>query len=250
MHQAHQQLFKHLKNDGAIIVIETNYANLTPNKTRQKHTIYPLYYFKLDEIKSLSGKEFIGKLTMQFPNLTKIVVGFDFHFGYKASCDIFDLKKLFKHTVKIVDEYKLDDEAIHSKIIREYLITSQITKANKYLGYNYTIQGIHIKGQGLGSKAFVPTININVTRFLIPASGVYSSKTIVDDIVYDSVTFIGDRLTTDNNFAIETHIKDDNFSGRIIDDTIKIEFIDKIRANKKFDSFDRLKQQILKDIQT
>ena len=114
------------------------------------------------------------------------------------------------------------------------------------LGKNYKIKGQHIKGQGLGSSDFVPTINLKVSEFILPNEGVYATKTIINDKKYDSVSFLGHRITTDNSFAVETHILDINIQE--VSKNIEIIFIDKIRDNEKFDNFNDLKKQIFIDI--
>jgi riboflavin kinase/FMN adenylyltransferase len=83
---------------------------------------------------------------------------------------------------------------------------------------------------------------------LLPKEGVYITKTILNEIEYDSVTFLGHRVTTDGSYAVETHIIDENVVER--DYTTQIKFLKRIRDNQKFDSFEELKKQILNDIQT
>ena len=247
MHLAHQQLFAKLDTNGAIVVIQTTYANLSPYTNRSDHTSYPLFYYPLEDIKHLSGEQFIKLLREEFPNLRRIVVGYDFHFGYKAAYGIDNLKELFKGDVVVVQEYKIDNVAIHSRIIRSYLRDGELKEANKLLGYNYKLDGINIKGQGIGTKQFVSTINIDIKDFLIPNQGVYITKTILNNKSFNSVSFIGHRVTTDGKFAVETHIidkdfKEDNFH------KVTIEFYEKIRDNKKFEIYKELKKQILDDI--
>lgn len=248
MHLAHQQLFSKLDERGAIVVISTQYANLSPNVNRTKYTSFPLFYYELENIKHLSGEEFIHLLYEEFPNLQTIVVGYDFHFGHKAQCDIKDLQQMFRGSVIVVDEYKVSDIAIHSRVIREYLRDGNIIIANQLLGHNYSFQGNHIAGQGLGSTQFVPTINIDVKEFLIPKEGIYITQTVLNSKVYNSVSFVGHRVSTDGNFAVETHILEDiNFLE--IPKIIEIIFLDKLRDNQKFENYDELKKQILKDIE-
>lgn len=248
MHVAHQELFKNLDENGAIVSIESGFANLTPKVYRQEYSSYPIYYYVLDNIKHLEGDQFIKLLNEEFPNLKKIVVGYDFCFGKNRRYCIEKLKELFHGNVKIIDEIKIDDIAVHSRVIREYLKDGEIEIANKLLGKEYKIYGHQIKGQGLGTKSFVPTINLKVEQFLLPKEGVYITKTILNEIEYNSVTFLGHRVTTDGSYAVETHILDENIINDIY--TIQIKFIKKIRDNLKFDSFDELKNQIDKDIET
>ena len=246
MHIAHQELFKNLDNNGAIVSIESGYANLTPKRYRQEYSIYPIYYYVLDSIKHLEGNEFIRLLKEEFPNLKKIVVGFDFCFGKNRKYCTEKLKELFDGEVLVIDEIKLENIAVHSRIIRDYIKDGDIKMANKLLGKEYKIYGQQITGQGLGAKSFVPTINLKVDEFLLPNEGVYITKTILDDLEFNSISFLGHRVTTDGSYAVETHIIDKDIKNN--NHTTQIKFCEKLRDNQKFDSFEELKNQILDDI--
>ena len=246
MHLAHQELFKKLDDNGAIVVIQTPYANLTPKTNRAKYTYFPLYYYDLELIKHLSSKEFMKLLKEEFSNLKTIVVGFDFRFGVNASGNINTLKELFDGNVIIVDEFSYDKIPVHSRVIRDMISTGDIINANKLLGKNYIIDGLHIKGQGIGAKQFVATINIEVRDFMYPSAGIYITYSYINTTKYQSVTFIGHRVTTDGKFAIETHIL--NTDIKDVNSKVKIEFLSKLRDNKKFEIYDDLKAQILMDI--
>ena len=246
MHIAHQELFKNLDDNGAIVSIESGYANLTPKKYRQEYSIYPIFYYILEDIRHLEGCEFIKLLKQEFPNLKRIVVGFDFCFGKDRKYCIEKLKEFFDGEVIVIEEIKLDNIAVHSRIIRDYIKNGDIKMANKLLGKEYKIYGQKIKGQGLGTKSFVPTINLKVDEFLLPNEGVYITKTILDEVEFNSITFLGHRLTTDGSYAVETHILDENIENK--DYRIQIKFYEKSRENKKFDNFEELKNQILEDI--
>ncbi len=246
MHFAHQKLFKNLGEKGGIVSIESGFSNLTPKSYRQEYSKYPIYYYVLENIKHLSGKEFIDLIKEEFPNLKKIVVGFDFCFGKNRKNCIPQLKELFQGEVIVIEEIKVEGISVHSRIIREFLKDGNIEFANKLLGKNYKIFGDQIKGQGLGSKQFVPTINLRVEDFLLPKEGVYATKTIISEKKHNSVTFLGHRKTTDGSYAVETHILDKNIKNSYR--TVQVEFIKKLRENEKFDSFEALKEQIQKDI--
>ena len=248
MHLAHQELFNKLDINGGILVIQTTHANLSPFRHREKHTSYPIYFYPLENIKHLNGAQFVKLIKEEFPNLQKVVVGFDFHFGHLAAYDTTKLIELFDGKVEIIEEYKIDNIAVHSRVIRAYLRDGNIEYANKLLGYNYNLTGLVIKGQGLGSKEFVPTINLKVSDFLIPQEGVYITKTVLNECSYPSVSFIGHRVTTDGKFAVETSILDNKIDG-VIPKNVQIEFLKKIRDNKKYDKFDDLKKQIKNDIE-
>lgn len=246
MHCAHQELFKQLDDNGAILSIESGFANLTPKRYRQEYSQYPIYYYVLDNIKHLEGTQFIKLLNEEFPNLKKIVVGFDFCFGKGRKYCVKQLKELFHGEVEVLEEIKINNIGVHSRVIRSHIKDGQIKEANTLLGKEYKIYGKQIKGQGLGSTNFVPTINLFVEEFLLPNEGVYVTTTLLNDKEYKSVTFLGHRVTTDGSYAIETHIFDENIVNK--DYTIQIKFFDKLRDNQKFDSFDKLKEQIFLDI--
>lgn len=103
-----------------------------------------------------------------------------------------------------------------------------------------------IRGQGLGRKSFVPTLNLFIDHYQLPMEGVYATQTKVDGQWHDSVSFLGHRVTTDGHFAVETHILDEQ-----VDDVhsfVSLRFIELIRVNKKFENFESLKSQIDEDM--
>ena len=247
MHLGHQELFSQLGERGCIVVIKTGFANITPFKEREKFTDYPIKYYELDAIRHLSGSEFIALLQKDFPNLGKIVVGYDFHFGKDRKYSHVDLAGLFKGEVVVVDEVTYNGDSIHSHKIRAKLQIGDIKCANNFLGHNYTISGALEKGQGIGAKELVATINIHAKNFLTPKEGVYVTLTRIDDEEHShpSVSFVGHRVTTDGSFAIESHILDGKVTCK---EKASISFVDFIRNNQKFDTMQALKEAIKKDI--
>ncbi len=114
------------------------------------------------------------------------------------------------------------------------------------LNRNYRVEGEIIKGQGLGGRKLVPTLNLKVYNYTLPKSGVYATLTEIDGVEFKSITFLGHRVSTDGLFAIETHI-----IGRDMGELhggVKIEFISFIRNSRKFGSLEELKGQIVEDI--
>lgn len=248
MHIGHQHLFAELGEQGSIVVIETGYANLTPKKEREHFSKYPIMYLQLDEIRHLDAIGFIELLQSKFPNLEKIVVGYDFHFGKDRKYNFDDLKELFTGEVKVVDEVSLNGDSIHSHKIRAKLGIGDIKGANAFLGHNYTIRGVRESGQGIGKKELVATINLSCKDgFLLPKEGVYVTLTRIDDEehYHPSVSFVGHRVTTDGSFAVESHILEGEV-GNV--EKASISFVSFIRDNKKFDSINELKKAINSDI--
>lgn len=213
MHLGHQKLFEHLGEHGAIIVILAGGGTkLTPFASRQAFTNKKIFYCDLRAIKSLSGGEFIALLRQNFINLQKIVVGEDFRFGRDRAWDVEFLRREFRGQTCVVGEFCLSGGGVHSSRIKELLSRGRCEEAAELLGRNYEICGRIVHGQGRGAREFVATLNLEPGWFFIPKSGVYASITSVCGVRHKSVSFVGERLSTDGAFAIETHILG-NFAG-------------------------------------
>lgn len=200
-------------------------------------------------ISDLSPEDFIGFLK-SYTNVNYIVVGKDYTFGKKAKGNINTLKSLsekYNYKLKIVDDYIIDNTLIKSSKIRELLKAGNLKLANKYLGRNYFIKGKVIHGEGRGTGLGFPTANLdNIDHYLLPKEGVYLTVTYIDNKKYKSLTSIGYNETfEDDDLKIETFIID--FNSNIYDDYIKVEFIEYIRENIKFEDKNGLIDQINKD---
>jgi riboflavin kinase / FMN adenylyltransferase len=246
IHVGHRQLINHLGAHGALFVIDKDQANLTPGIKRSEYAGYPCMFFHFLKVKHLSGAEFVALLKHEFINLKKIVVGYDFCFGQHRSCTAKDLKTFFDGEVVIVDEFCYQGVSVHSSLIRTYLEEGRLDEANRFLGREYAITGDVIAGQGLGKKELVPTLNLKVLEYLIPHAGVYATRTRIAQTIYDSVSFIGVRESTDGAFSIETHILDATIPE--IQGAVELFFVKFLRDNQKFSALGALKSQIEKDM--
>lgn len=247
MHIAHQELFKNLGKKGAILVIDNERSTLTPKQCRQVHTHYPIFFYKLSSIKHLDAHEFLNMLLEKFPNLKKIVVGYDFRFGKERAATAHNLQSMFHGQTLIVKEVKFKGISVHSTIIRQLLLEGNVKRANELLGYTYYLGGAVVKGQGLGSQLLYPTINVTINSKTLPQDGVYITLTKLDDedTLYPSATFLGNRLSTDGNFSIETHILDKKVN---VKKKAGVYFLKHLRSNIKFNGLDELKKKIESDI--
>lgn len=243
IHKAHRILIDKVE---AMVIIERNGGYLTPGHKRSFFTSKICCFYHFDKIKSLTPEAFVEKLTNDFPNLETIVVGYDFHFGKNKAGNAKILGELCDKEVIVVDEVTEDNIPVHSRTIKAYLREGNIKLTNKLLGRVHHIDGNVVSGQGLGKKELVPTINLNVKHYQLPLEGVYATRTLIDGEWFDSVSFLGHRVTTDDSFAVETHVIDKEI-GRV-NGVIKLAFVDFIRENKKFDSLEALREQIHADI--
>lgn len=286
LHLGHGAIFEHLGERSAVLIIENHHANLTPN--RAKFAKIPLFFYEFKEIRALCVEDFIAKLRADFANLKQIVVGADFRFGRDRSGGVDELRASFGGEVCVVDEYKISGVAVHSAKIREFLSAGEIEKANKFLGRNYEICGQIVRGVGLGKRELFATINADTNGYFLPKNGVYATFVRIlgvsvfiparknfDDKSGENLdkfsqisgdnfgwfwgaTFIGNRLSVDGKFAIETHVLADE-NGRKIDAdfwqnlgdivglNLEIRFVKFIRENIKFSDLSALKAQISRD---
>ncbi len=243
LHIAHQTLISEVD---ALVIIERNGGYLTPGYKRTYYTDKICCFYHFDKVKSLSPEAFVNKLKVDFPSLEKIVVGYDFHFGKGKMGNADMLQSLCDKKVVVINEVSTEGIPVHSRTIKAYLRDGNVEMANKLLGRRYCIEGDVIRGQGLGKKELVATLNLSVVHYQLPLEGVYATRTKVEDAWLDSVSFLGHRVTTDGSYAVETHIVDRDIGE--VTGIVDIEFVTFIRENKKFDGLDTLKQQIQDDI--
>ena len=245
IHTGHRTL---IDKADALVIIERNGGYLTPGYKRSNFTSKVCCFYHFDRIKSLTPQEFVHRLETDFPALEKIVVGYDFHFGKGKSGNAQILSSICDKEIIIIEQVTHGEIPIHSRTIKAYLREGKIELANALLGRRYTIDGEVIRGQGLGKKELFPTINLQVKEYQLPLEGVYATRTCIDEVWYNSVSFLGHRVTTDDSYAVETHILDEEIGE--VEGEVLLEFVAFIRVNQKFNSLDALKTQIQDDILT
>jgi riboflavin kinase/FMN adenylyltransferase len=181
-----------------------------------------------------------------------IVIGYDHRFGKNRAGNIDYLRRYEKAAnFKIVDieKQEVEDIAVSSTKIRKALEFGDIKTATHLLGHAYTFSGTVVKGQGIGKSLGYPTANIELKskHKLIPHSGIYAVKAILNTKPHDALLYIGKRPTIQayNNKTIEVHLLD--FDKDIYGDKLTVEFVDLIRGDIEFESVEKLKEQMKKD---
>ena len=204
-----------------------------------------------DDMKSLSPVHYVHEILQKECKCVHAVCGTNFHFGTKASGNCQTLYQLMHKNATIVSLLAKDNDIISSTFIRSLLIDGNIEKANILLAGHYSITETVVYGKQLGRTLNLPTINQNVkNKTLILKNGIYATICTIDNQKYYGVTNIGIRPTVEQNNIknVETHIID--FNENCYGQSIKVEFVHRIRDEIKFNSIDELKSQIQKDIQT
>lgn len=245
MHKAHRTVVTGA--DNVTVYCVNNRFSLLQKSIFEKR--YPNTVFAdFDELKNLSGQEFIEKILLKKFNAGIILCGFNFRFGRNAGWTALDLREYLEKKdvwVRILDHLDFDGAPISSTRIREAVACGEIEKANQMLGYHFTFEAEVIEGDKRGGKIIgYPTINQHLPRGLvIPKFGVYESRTFVDGREYKSFTNIGQRPTWKVDIPLsETHIFD--FDGDLYGRCVRIELVRYLREEKKFSSVDEVRAQL------
>ena len=206
------------------------------------------------EFAALTAREFIEDLLIRKIGMKAMVVGEDYSFGKNREGNL-DLLKVFAgemdFEVIVADWIKISrkfPDRISSTRVRELVMAGQMQEAHKMLGRHYQIRGIVVTGRDRGGKLLgIPTANINLHDELCPKTGIYAVTVERQDKQFKGVANIGYSPTFDDHeFTVEVHILD--FDKDIYDEKIRVNFIQRIRDEKKFSGIDELIEQIHKDI--
>lgn len=199
----------------------------------------------------LSAEEFVKQVLVDTLNTKKVIIGYDHRFGRNRNADIHDLIKYGEEFGFEVEEISVEDinnVAVSSTKIRKALLEGDIERANRYLGSPFMLTGTVVKGKGLGKQLDYPTANINIEEDykLIPKQGSYIVKSKIDGKLVFGMMNIGMNPTVSgDNESIEVHFF--NFESSIYGKKIKIDILERIRDEQKFESVEALKLQLQKD---
>ncbi len=206
------------------------------------------------DFSTLSPESFLEKFVFSFQGIDKIYLGHDFVFGANKSGN-YSTAKMACETKNIFlvlqEEFRLDNQAISSSVVRASVQAGEMDKARSLLGRPYFISGRVIKGQGRGRQIGFPTANLGYDKeLMVPEKGVYVTQTSFKDLIYNSVTNIGINPTFNmgNDINVETHLLD--FSRDIYGEEVRVSFIKKLRSEKKFSSVNDLIAQIGNDVES
>ena len=198
----------------------------------------------------MGAEEFI-KLLVNNLNLKKIIVGYNHRFGKNRSADINILRDFsIKYDFEVVEikAFEVEKIKISSTKIRSAINDGNIDVCNNYLGYNFNINGIVVKGKSIGKSIGFPTANINITEEykIIPKNGVYLVRCFFEKNKFYGMMNIGYNPTFGSNKkTIEVNIFD--FNRDLYDKNIRIEFLKFIRDEVKFDNTEELQNQLIDD---
>ena len=203
------------------------------------------------EFSELSSEQFIKNILIDKIQTRKLVIGYDHRFGKNREGSFEFLKSnigLYNFDLEEISREDVDNVGISSTKIRKALEEGKVKVANEFLGREYELNGIIIKGQQLGRSIGFPTANIHIPHDykLIPCDGAYAVKVAVDDQTYDGMLNIGNRPTVNGSSqTIEVHLFD--FDGDLYDKRICVKLKDYLRPEIKFSGLESLQSQLEKD---
>lgn len=205
------------------------------------------------EFSRLTAIEYVRDILVNQLGAKKVIIGYDHRFGRNRTANINQLKefgKTYGFEVEEISAKELNEVTISSTKIRNALAEGNITTANNFLGYNYSLQGIIVKGKGIGKSLGYPTANLKVedSHKLIPKNGVYLTEGFIEGEKVIGLTNIGTNPTVGGKkITIETYFLD--WNKELYGKQITLHFIKKIREEATFHSIDALKEAIQKDEQ-
>jgi riboflavin kinase / FMN adenylyltransferase len=206
------------------------------------------------DLAQLSPEEFVSGILVGRLGARAVLVGDNFRFGHRHAGDVrllTELGKRYGFETEVVPAVCWRGRAVSSSGIRELILAGRVSLAARMLQHAYALEGEIVEGRGVGSKQTVPTLNLATATELIPARGVYVTRTC--DLAgparhWDSITNVGYRPTfgASDQLSIETFLLDP-FDGNT-PARIRVEFLWRIRDERRFDGPEALRAQILKDV--
>lgn len=203
-----------------------------------------------EQLMHMPAEDFVAELLVERLKAACLVVGPDFRFGYRRGGDVELLKRMGKQygfAVEILDKEMYEGQEISSTRVRECILNGEMERAAALLGYPYFFEGEIIHGRQIGRTLGLPTTNLKADeRKVLPPFGVYATRNLIGDMEFGGVTNIGVKPTVLEKFVgVETHLFSCNLN--LYGNMEKVELLHFQRPERKFDSLETLKKQILAD---
>lgn len=203
-----------------------------------------------EEILQMSPEKFVQVILVDTLHIREAYCGFNYSFGFKAS----GTPEVLMHEglrhgfgLHVQEPYTIDGVLVSSTLIRQMIREGRMEEASKFMGRMYAIGGEVIFGNQLGRTIGFPTMNLIIDETMVtPPNGVYITYCTVDGVRRPSVTNVGNKPTI-GEYAknIETHVF--SFDEDTYGKHINVEFVRRIRPERKFAGIDELKAQIQSD---
>jgi riboflavin kinase / FMN adenylyltransferase len=274
VHLGHQHVLRQTIADAALhqavstVVTFDRHPNAVVAPAHVPPLIYPLdkklevlasfgveaaYVIRFDKAFSqIPGEQFIRGLARDFGRIKSICVGDGFMFGAGRSGNAALLRTLgveLGFTLHALRDVELDGRSVSSTRIRDAVRAGDFALAGRMLARPYALRGTVIQGEHLGRKLGFPTANLDVTGLLTPPPGVYAAEAQLGGARHRAAVNIGHRPTVraaDPQLHVEAQLLD--FDGDLYGQAVELEFLKKLRDEKKFPGVEALTAQIADDI--
>ncbi len=202
------------------------------------------------EYSQIRARDFVQMLVDHL-NMKELITGPDFALGYKREGNVDFLRTLGKEkgfTVSVVEPQQFDHQIMSSTRIREMIAAGDLEDATRFLGRFPSVRGRVVRGDQRGRLLGFPTANLAVAeRRLLPADGIYAVRTKIQDKWYGGAASIGVRPTFGSGQrTVEVYVLD--FDGDLYDQVIEVQFIKRLREERKFENADALIKQMNQDV--
>lgn len=218
-------------------------------KSGLKHLIIHPFSIAFSRI---TAQDYVQQILINQLKVHKLVIGYDHHFGRNREGDLSYLKKIApQNNFEVIEipAQEIQDVNVSSTKIRNALLEGKVETANKYLGYEYSIDGKVVEGQRLGRTMGFPTANIEPhdPNKLIPGNGVYAVLARVDGKWYKAMANIGTRPTVTNSNEIIIEVNIFNLDQDLYGKKLRIVFVKRLRDEVKFENLASLAKQMEND---
>ena len=199
----------------------------------------------------MGAAEFL-QLMQRYLRMKGLVIGQNFTLGrnQEGSVDVLmGLGEEMGFEVTVVPPLLVNGEAVSSTLVRKVLARGDMGTVYELLGRPFRLHGRVVAGVGRGRALGFPTANLSIDpEQATPVEGVYASLVYLDDLAYNSMTYIGSSPTfSDGRSSVEVYLI--GYSGDLYGKELKVDFVERIRGEMQFDSIDKLKQQIAMDVE-
>ena len=203
------------------------------------------------ELAELNARQFVS-LLQKCLRMQGLVIGPDFALGKNREGNASTLRALgqdMNFMIKVIPPAKVNGEVVSSTAIRNALANGDMNRAHNLIGRYFSVSGRVITGVGQGVQLGFPTANLELEpEQALPCDGVYATWAYIGNKAYQSMTNIGKRPTFgDNERTVEVYILD--YHGDLYEYELKIDIIDCLRGEKRFNTAEELKKQIAEDIE-
>ncbi len=210
-----------------------------------------------EQLSRMSARDCVSRLLVETLGVKSIHEGANFRFGYRAEAGVEELREFGRQAgfrVTVHPAVTVRGMTVSSTAIRELVAAGDVRRARWLLGHTFAVRSTPARGRGIGTRLLVPTVNLAAYSGLLPAFGVYVTRlTVLGNEGmgrrFQAITNVGNRPTFgEDSFAVESHILDFEPVDLTDETVLELEFLYRVRAEKKWPDPEALKAQIMKDV--